>query len=75
MSVEWGLLVGYPVDDARECLRDEGVEYRLVETASPGAEPTELGELRVIAVRPGESAIELVCARDDWSPHRSSGRR
>ncbi len=71
MSVDWNLLVGYHVEDAQACLRDEDVLCRVIQTASPESGGHELGDLRVVAVRNMEDMVELVCAREDWLQPRS----
>lgn len=74
---EWEFLIGYPLEQARELLEEEGVPFAVVWTAAPKkqASPTqgvvpeeewEKDEAFVIAVRSG-SPLGLVCAYQDWN--------
>ena len=69
-SVDWALIIGYPLDEAVEYLREEQQPYRVVITAPPNKREVEAdddSELRIIAVRPASEFLELVCATCDWS--------
>jgi len=69
-AVDWTLVIGYPLDEAIEFLREEEQPYRIVVTAPPSKRETgeeDDAELRIVAVRSASDCIELVCAVCDWS--------
>lgn len=61
---EWEFLIGYPLDEAEELLREEAVAYEIRRTAAPLNEPSG-EELYVIAVRSG-NPLCLICASPEW---------
>lgn len=64
-AVDWTLLVGYPLEEAEEVLREEGVDFELLITSSP-RKTSDTSDLRVIAVQTAEK-VRLVCGTPDWS--------
>lgn len=61
---EWEFLIGYPLDEAEEILREEAVAYTIKRTAAPFRDSSG-EELYVIAVRSG-NPLCLICASPDW---------
>lgn len=62
---KWNFLIGYPLHEAEEVLREEAAEYVVQFTAPPNKD-CERPEALVIAVRVGDPAV-LVCASPDWT--------
>ena len=69
--IDWNLLLGYPLEDAIEYIKEENIEYRVVVTAPPKKRNNNLGieseEARIIGIRPATDYLELICAMVDWS--------
>ena len=36
-NIDWSLLIGFPLAEAEEYLKEEGAEYKLIPTTSPKA--------------------------------------
>ncbi|HOB07995.1 MAG: hypothetical protein WAP20_00765 [Limnochordia bacterium] len=69
-AVDWTLIIGYPLEEAIEYLREEEQPYRVVVTAPPNKRETtsdDESELRIIAVRSADGCLDLICAVGDWS--------
>jgi len=65
----WDFLIGYPLEEAEQILKEEAVSYKLLFTAAPGKVSSE-EDAFVIAVRDHNTAagtIVLVCASSDWT--------
>ncbi|MGI6693300.1 MAG: hypothetical protein ACOX46_05805 [Limnochordia bacterium] len=69
-SSEWEFLIGYPLEQAAEILKEESAAYEVIWTSAPkkqtvtsSQDPGE--DAYVIAVRSG-SPLGLVCAVQDW---------
>lgn len=70
-SIDWTLIIGYPLNEALEYLNDENEASVILTTAPPRKRDNTLAvsydELRVIGVRNKSETIELICAVEDWS--------
>jgi hypothetical protein len=64
-SFGWDFLIGYSLEEAKEVLQEEQIDYEVLFTAPPGKMVT-LEDVRVIAVRTNESVV-LICAEMDWA--------
>lgn len=62
---EWEFLIGYPLEEAKSVLLDEGAEFVLTKTSAPG-KTFVLEEAYVIAVRQNEP-LEIICSSPDWT--------
>jgi hypothetical protein len=68
---EWEFLIGYPLEEAEQVLREEAVDYQVIVTAAPKRQASheeldDADSVCVIAVRSG-SPLTLVCAGHDWN--------
>lgn len=61
----WDSLVGYPLEEAKDILQDEAVDFVVKFTAPPGKFPDQ-DEAIVIAVRFGQP-LQIICASPDWT--------
>lgn|GEM_PF-709139 len=72
-NIDWTLIIGYPVAEAIEYLKEEQQPYRIVVTRSIGEHEVavdydiENEDLRIIGVRPASDCLELICAMSNWS--------
>jgi len=70
---EWEFLIGYPLEQAEDLLKEENVAFQVIWTAAPkhqGSGPPASGSAEddayVIAVRSGHP-VSLICAVPDWN--------
>ncbi|HHT37304.1 MAG: hypothetical protein ACE3NC_08310 [Candidatus Wallacebacter cryptica] len=70
-SIDWTLIIGYPLHEAVEYLREEQQDYRVIMTAPPkkrDAVPEDAEDsVRIIGIRSVSDCLELICAACDWS--------
>ncbi|HKM16646.1 MAG: hypothetical protein GX228_03885 [Firmicutes bacterium] len=69
-TVDWTLIIGFPLDEAAEYLYEEEQPYKVVLTAPPGKREVtadDHSELRIIGIRSASDCLELICATCDWS--------
>lgn len=69
-SIDWTLIIGYPLDEAVEYLHEEQQEYRVIMTAPPKKRdvvPDDESSVRIIGIRSVSDCLELICAACDWS--------
>lgn len=62
---EWEFLIGYPLEQAEELLKEENVAFEVIWTKAPDRASSVQEDAYVIAVRSG-SPLTLVCAAPDW---------
>lgn len=70
-KIDWTLIIGYPLAEAVEYIKEENQKYRIVMTAPPkkraNDSESDNEEIRIIGIRPTPDCLELICAADDWS--------
>lgn len=64
VTSEWEFLIGYPLEEAEQILREEAVPFEIRFTAAPD-KVSSIEDAYVIAVRGGEVVV-LICASTDW---------
>jgi hypothetical protein len=62
---EWEILIGYPLEEAEQILKEEMVPFEVKFTVAPG-EVSSSEDAYVVAVRDGE-ILGLICASPDWN--------
>lgn len=68
--IDWNLIVGYTLDEARDALADENQSYHVQYTVPPKKqvdESVDETEVRVVGIRQDSNSLMLICATVDWS--------